>query len=458
MTQPLQIHMPANGWSARPYQQPVWDYLYGGLKLAKDRGYPRDLMGGRAICEWHRRAGKDSTGLNILATAAMMRPGLYCHILPTFKQARNIAWDGIGRDGKRMRDAFPKELFVRPPRDDEMTMWFRTEQLGELSIFKEFGSDQVDGMRGLNMLGTVFSEFAWQDPRAWDVVRPMLAENGGWALFISTPCGRNHWDKLYQTHENDPNWFVETLTVEDTFDENGDRIISEEVLAEERKSMSEELFQQEYYCSRDAGLEGAYYARAMAEALKDGRIGELRHNSGSGIWTWWDLGHYDATSIWFVQVTPREIHVLDYEEGTQKSMEEWIKIVKEKPYVYDGHVLPHDVEVHEYSTGTSRRIFAQNHGLNPLVVAPKLSPEQQIESVRAMLGRCWFDAAKCARGLNALRAYRAQRDEKKGLLMPVHDWTSHAASAFAQGATTLLRQTTRHMAPIQMPMARSAYG
>lgn len=464
MSDVLTLDFPYN-WNPRHYQQNVWDYMYQGIERGRALGFPASEIGPRAICVWHRRAGKDLTALHILATAMQKRPGLYMHVLPTQVQARRIAWHGKDRSGKPMLAGFPPKLFTRSPREDSMTLWMRCGQ-AELdiqegrrhpseeaeSVFREIGSDDVDSMRGQNPVGVVFSEYAWQDPTAWDVVRPIIAENGGWAMFISTPYGMNHFHTLYEQNKDDPHWFTEILSADSTYMDQArtQRVLPDVVLEAEKKTMSRELFEQEYYCSFVGGMVGAYYAQALADLLAEDRIKPLGRNSGQGVWTWWDIGYHDATAIWFVQSTPQETTVIDYMEGTQQSLEQWAKRLHEKPYNYAGHVFPWDIGKHDPMTGRTSLQFIQRLLHEPILIAPKSHPPDRIEAVRMTLSRCWFDSVKCARGLTALRQYRAEKNEKSGLLMPVHDWTSHAADAFGHGCQMLEQQ--RHMGGFRGPI------
>ena len=455
-------------WSARQYQQPVWDYLMSGIVKGMKEGFSG--IGPRALCVWHRRAGKDAVAVNATAMASQMRPGNYAHVLPSLRQGRKVVWEGKDRSGNPMLNAFPRALHTRQPRDDEMTLWVRTPSEEEryravglnpppgatatpgTAQWQVLGSDRYDALRGGNYFGVVFSEYAWQDPMAWQVVSPILAENGGWALFISTPNGMNHFSEMYETAQMDPLWFCEKLTVKNTQRPSGLPVVSEEMLAQEQKSMSSVMFDQEYHCSFAAGMEGALYAEQMAYIADEGRIRNVPWEPSVDVWTWWDLGMADATAIWFVQHVHQELRVIDYLEDTGKGLTHYAKKLKELPYVYGGHIMPHDIKVREMGTGKSRKEIAESLGLRPITVSPKLSIEDGVEAVRATLPRCYFDKTKCKRGLDALRQYRTEWQPEKNTFTqtPVHDWTSHPADAFRYGALTLRRQKHRPMRPIKV--------
>lgn len=222
-----QIRLP-NDWTPRAYQIPVMSYLDGGGK--------------RAMSLWHRRAGKDSAGLNYAAKEMFRRPGVYWHLLPSQRQARKVVWNNVDRQGRRMIDqAFPEALRARKL-SDEMLIEFKNGSVWQLA-----GADNYDALVGANPVGVVFSEWALTNPQSWDFIRPILMENGGWAWFNTTPRGRNHAFQMAVMAQKNPAWFFERLTVEDT------QVLTKEHMQEERLSgMSEDKIQQEYYCSFEA--------------------------------------------------------------------------------------------------------------------------------------------------------------------------------------------------------------
>ena len=393
-------------WAPRPYQFPLWKFMEDGGK--------------RAVAVWHRRAGKDLLSVNWCAVSALTRPGLYWHLFPTYNQGRKIAWDGMTRDGRKFIEHFPKEMW-EAVNNTEMRLTLKNG-----SIYQVVGTDNVDRLVGANPVGVVFSEYSLQDPRAWDYIRPILAENGGWALFIYTARGRNHgYDMLNMARRNE-RWFQQTLTVDDT------RAISIEAVDEERESgMPEEMIQQEFYCSFDAPLVGSYYGTAMAKLLADGRLGSLPYEPRLEVHTAWDLGVSDSTAIVFYQKHGQEIRIIDYYEASGEGMAHYAKVIKERDYVYGEHLAPHDIQVRELGSGKSRLEVARELGIRFRVV-PNLRIDDGIEAVRTTLPKCWFDEKKCTHLIESLRQYRKDFDEKHKVFRdkPLHDWTSHPADAF----------------------------
>ena len=418
-----------NSWEPRGHQLPLWGFLENGGK--------------RAVAVWHRRAGKDSTALNFTACAAHERQANYWHMLPSAKQGRKGVGEAIDRQGRRVIDqAFPEAL-RDSKRDDEMLIRLKCG-----STWQVVGSDNFDSLIGANPAGVVFSEYSVADPRAWDYIRPILAENGGWALFIYTPRGRNHGSSLYEMARKTPGWFAEKLTVDDT------NIIGPEIIAEERASdMPEEMIQQEYYCSFQAALVGAYYGKLMETAERDNRITSVPWQPDYPVITAWDLGVGDATAIWFAQQVGREIHLIDYYEHAGVGLDHYAKVLAEKPYAYDmrqGYILPHDADVKEMSTGRSRLETLNQLGMRTgRRILPNDRIEDGINAARVILPRCWFDETKCARGIEALRQYRKAWDDERKVFndKPEHDWTSHPADAFRYLARGLREPLDPHKGP-----------
>lgn len=398
----IEVRIP-NNWRPRDYQKPLWRALQSGCH--------------RAVAIWHRRAGKDTTALNWTATQACTVPGVYWHMLPTQKQAKRVVWDGINKNGERIID----QVFPRQIRKSVNKTEMKIETVTG-SIWQLCGSDNYNSLVGGNPRGVVFSEWPLTDPAAWDFIRPILAENGGWAIFIYTPRGHNHgWD-LYEMAIRNKDWFCQLLTVGDT------GAISGKVINEEKEAgMSDDMVNQEFFCSFDAPQFGAYYAKQ----IKQSSICSVKWEPTIPVDTYWDLGVDDSTTIWFVQTVGNEIHLIDYYECTGEGIGWYVKVLREKPYTYGKHWAPHDIKVRELGTGKSRIEVAAALGLRFFVV-PMIPIDDGIQAVRDILPRCYFDFEACKRGVSALQQYHKLWNEatKTFLPRPCHDWTSHAADAF----------------------------
>ena len=382
--------------------------------------------GKRAVSVWHRRAGKDSTALNFTAASMFARKGVYWHMLPTVVQGRKVVWNGIDYHGRRIIDqVFPEKLRKRT-NNNEMLI-----ELINGSMWQVAGSDNYNSLVGSNPVGVVFSEWSLADPAAWNYIRPILLENGGWAMFIYTPRGKNHGFKTYDMARNNEAWHAELYTVEETRREDGTRIMTEEMLEEERNSgMADDMLQQEYYCSFDAGMAGAFYTDELNLAYEEGRVGDFPWDPARPCISVWDLGIQDATTIGIVQKNPMNGApvLIDYIEDRNQGLDYYIKKLNETPYTFTHHFGPHDIENRDWVTGRTRREIARDLGLD-FDVTPKLPLEDGIAATRNFLRRCYFNEKKTDKWLDALFSYRREYNDKLDIYSdrPVHDWSSHAS-------------------------------
>jgi len=411
------IDLPYN-WTPREYQaRPFWAMVDGEFKRA-------DLV-------WHRRAGKDLTTWNILIVKAFQRVGLYLYGFPTYAQARKVIWDGMTGAGRRFVDYIPQEL-IEATNSTEMKI-----TLVNGSILQLVGVDNIDRLVGTNPVGIALSEFPLQDPTALELLRPILAENGGWLLINGTPRGRNHGYTIWRTAKANPKtWLASLLTVDDTRREDGSPVVTQEAIDEERANgMSEEMVQQEFYCSFDASLHGAYYSKQVAAAYAEGRVCKVPVDCALPVHTAWDLGVGDATAIWFYQTFNREIRIVRYYENTGEGLPYYLGVLNEwrqrLGFAYGDHYGPHDLKVREMTSGRTRLEIARSQGL-PFVVLKKAGIDEGIDAARRIFSRCWFDEELCAPGLAALAEYTKDWDEKRKVFSdrPRHDWTSHGADGF----------------------------
>lgn len=422
-------------WRPWPHQMRFWDAFIG-------RGTKRNII------VWHRRAGKDQTALNAMVVKAHERVGMYWYVFPEYKQGREIFWDGMRDDGRRFRDAIPRDLILRS-RDDMMLI-----ELKNGSMIKVIGSDNADSIVGPNPVGCIFSEYSLQNPAAWNLVRPILSANNGWAVFVYTPRGRNHGYEMYrngleQMSKDPTRWFAQLLTRDDTtkilIGDDGNPLVDPltgkevwgpivplEVIEEDRATgMSDELIQQEYYCDFNAALEGAYYTKEIKLVYDQKRICNIPYNMSKPVHTAWDLGLDDSTAVWFFQVVHGSINIIDYKEWKNASLKEIITEIKNYAYIYGTHIGPHDITVREFSTRESRYNFAKRLGVK-FYPCPKLGVMDGIEAARRTLGLCYFDETKCTKGIEALTQYSKKWDPMRRVFSekPNHDWSSHASDAF----------------------------
>ena len=363
-------------------------------------------------------SGKDHTALFIALRQMLKRVCTVFYIFPTAKQARLAIWDGINSDGRRIIEYIPPELIANK-NDTEMKI-----RLENGSVLQFIGSTDVDRVRGTACYVAIFSEFATQDPNAWAVLRPALAQNDGIALFCSTPFGKNHFYDLYQLATASEKWYSSTLTASDTGH------IPAEVLEDERREMSEDLFQQEYYVSFEAGVEGAYYAKYLNKMRLNNQIGDVPYEVGFPVHTAWDLGVSDSTVIIFFQNIGQSIRIIDYYENNSQGLEHYANVLRTKDYVYGKHIAPHDIAVRELGSGMSRLEKARSLGIN-FITAPNLPVIDGIEAVRSTLGKMWIDATRCGRLIKVIDTYRKEWDDKRKVYRdkPLHDQYSDGADA-----------------------------
>jgi len=437
------IELPHN-WTPRIYQGRLWNYMLRG--------------GTRAEVIAHRRWGKDEVALHWSAVAAHDRVASYWHMLPQASQARKAIWDAINpHTGKRRIDeAFPLHLRKRT-REQDMFIEFKVG-----STWQVLGSDNFNSLVGSPPAGIVMSEWALCNPAAWAYLKPILDENGGWAMFITTPRGKNHAHAMLQMALRNPKWFAEVSNVLKTgrFSKSELEEQREEYRAMYGKDQGDAMFEQELMCSFEAAILGAYYGLEMADAQREGRIGSVPHDPSLPVFTAWDIGRTDDTSIWFYQVAWGEIRVIDHFKASGKDPKHYAEachgreiIVEEhgengKPvkwhlgapipesahriaYRYGLHWLPHDAKPKTFASPRSGLEQLRDFGIKAKIT-PKLSVQDGIMSARATLPHCWFDEERCDFGIESLRNYRREWDDEAKIFTdnPVHDWTSHASDAF----------------------------
>lgn len=359
----------------------------------------------------------------------MQKVGSYWHMTPEYGQCRKSVWDAVNpRTGKRRIDeAFPHAI-RESTRSQDMFIRFINGSTWQL-----VGSDNYNSLVGSPPVGLVFSEYALGDPKAWGYLRPVIAENNGYAIFITTPRGKNHAYTLFEMAKDDPAWYSGLITIEDSgllTKEQLDKELSE-YIATFGPEEGYALFRQEWYCGFDGAVSGAYYASIIDQLEANGQITSVPYEPTLPVTTAWDLGVGDATAIWFLQQAGQEIRVIDYFEASGEGLSYYVKELKAKPYIYDQHIMPHDIRVRELGTGKSRYEMAQSLGIRPIEIAKNIPIDDGINAVRATLPRMWFDKKKCAAGLELLRSYRKEYDDVRKTFKnkPLHDYTSHANDA-----------------------------
>lgn len=375
----------------------------------------------------HVRAGKTVACLMDLVDAALrcqLPNPRFAYVAPYYAQAKDVAWSYL----KQYTAAIPGA----EPNESEL----RVDLPGGRRV-RLYGADNADRMRGIYLDGVVLDEYGdFGDPTAWPlVIRPRLSDRGGWAAFIGTPKGRNGFFEIREKAQANPNeWFSMTLRASET------GILPESELSDARKSLTDDQYAQEYECSFDAAIVGAYYGKEIATLETQKRIRSVPYDPSLEVYTAWDLGLDDATAIWFAQCVGNEVRIIDYYEINNKALSEVAKVLRsDKPYIYAEHYLPHDAEIRELMTAKSRKDSLESLGIRPIKVGSRQSVEEGINAARNLLPRCVFDETNCRQGIEALKQYRREWDDKLKTFRtrPLHDWTSHAADAFRYLAMNL---------------------
>jgi phage terminase large subunit len=430
----IRIKVPHH-YKPRSYQLPVFDAYKAGIK--------------RFVEVWHRRSGKDTTALNFSICRMLERVGQYWHIFPTYAQGKKAIWEGFTRDGMPILDYFPPELVERKDNNDLQITLING------SIYRVVGSDQIDSLVGSNPIGLIFSEYSIQIPEAWELLAPILVENGGWAMFIFTPRGQNHAFKLAEFAKKSENWHFSQKSIDETRRdaEGEDRspVVTPADLDDERaRGADEDFIEQEYYCSFTGYRTGSYFGKEMVKADHEKRITSVPWEPRLYVFTVWDLGVSDTTAIWFFQKSGLELRAIDYYEMAGEGLPHYFKMLRTRPYVYSNHYAPHDIEVRELSSGKSRRQIAQEMGYN-FIPVPNIPLADGIQNVRMTLPRFWFDSQKCAKGIQSLINYHREYNEKLRdyKVQPAHDDSSHGADAFRYACLIVDRENNGVVAPIQ---------
>jgi phage terminase large subunit len=435
-----------NNWRPRPHQMAVWRYLERGGK--------------RVILHAHRRFGKDDVALHWTATALHRRVGTYWHMLPQAEGARKAIWDAVNPHTgmRRIDEAFPPILRATT-RENEMFIRFKCG-----STWQVVGSDNFKSLVGTPPVGLVFSEWAKAHPAAWAYLAPILVENGGWMLGITTPEGRNHSYEMHRMAVRDPAWHAEVITVEDTIRMCEAAGVAPPISLADVETQRKEyhalfgvdagdaLIQQEWFVSFEAAILGAYYAKGLARVENAGHICAIDRHPGYPVNTAWDIGVDDPMAIWVFQAGPGWLHVIDYIEGSNAGFDHYCGWLKERGYTGGKDYVPHDAKQREPGAPGARTriqtLFAL--GRNPVLV-PNHKPMDRINAARRLLeaGVVWFDEERCASGLQMLRSYRQEWDQIARVFRKTakHDFASHGADSFGHMAVALEFSAPRGASP-----------
>lgn len=386
---------------------------------------------GVVVC--HRRFGKTVWAINHILRDALMsaKPNpRYAYMAPTYRQAKNVAWDYI----KQFAGKIPGVKFHETELRCDLPNGARISLLG---------AENPDSLRGIYLDGCVMDEVADMPENVFpEVIRPALSDRKGWCVFVGTPKGHNAFYEVYEQASGDEDWLCAVYRASET------GILDAEELRAAQQMMSADQYAQEFECSWTANVPGAIYGKELEQCQADGQITVVPYDPSVRVDTWWDLGVGDSTAIWFTQTVGRLVCVIDFYEARGEGLPHYCKILTGRNYLYGTHNAPHDIEVRELGSGKSRREVAWDLGLNFRVV-PRLPLEDGIHAAQMLIPRLLFDAEKCKVGLDALRQYHRAYNERTRSFRatPVHDWSSHAADAFRYLAVGIRESGVRTAAP-----------
>lgn len=429
-------------YQSRDYQKPFWSAFHSGrYKIF--------------VKVWHRRAGKDLTDWNAAIERTAEEPMTCKYAFPTNDMARENLWESITNDGMPFTDFVPMELRVKRNKgDDGLNDSLKRIEFITGGSLRVISVHKPGRARGGNSKLFVLSEFQAMDPIVIDIIMPIIEANGGVLLVNMTANGDSAARGMMQAWEADPDVWTSTLTVDDTPVFTAEQMIRIRRQTVERfiaRGQSEEeanaFVDQEYYCSWESPVVGSYFGSAMRRAKDEGRITRVPYESQLPVNTYWDLGVDDSMSIWFVQLFNREVRMIDYFESSGEGFAFYARVLKGqqegfermKYYLYGRHYAPHDIKVRNMGEDAKTRLeVAQGVGIKFETVKRVAQKEDGIEAIRTVLGRCWFDGEKCKRGIDALKGYQKEWDEKMMIYKdkPVHNWTSHGTDAFQTMALT----------------------
>jgi hypothetical protein len=395
----------------------TYEYPYKARDAFKDF-HKREERWAVLVC--HRRAGKTvATICDIIrrAITESKQDARYAYIAPYYAQAKNIAWDYLLK--------FAAPAIVKA---NQSELWIELVNGAKVRLF---GADNPDALRGLYLDGVVLDEYADMKPRLWgEIVRPLLTDRQGWATFIGTPKGHNAFYNIYTEAQKNPNWYVKTLRA----DQSG--LIPDVELLDAQASMSANQYEQEFLCSFEAAILGAYYGQEMRRITDLNRIINVEYDPMYSCNTAWDLGFNDSTAIIWFQVVHGEIRVLDHHSSNGQAIPYYTGLIKSKEeefgYKYGTHWLPHDARAKTLASGGKSIIeqISAKIDIKHLKIVPNLSLQDGIQATRLALTRTWFDN-RCEELIECLRQYQREWDDDKKVFRdrPKHDWTSHSSDA-----------------------------
>jgi len=394
----------------------------------------------------HRRAGKSLTALSVLVIAALREPGLYIYLMPQTNQARKVMWQGMGSDSIRFLDRIPPQI-IRRINNQEMSVELIN---GSRIVF--VGSNNFDGLIGVNSKMILYDEYSLSNPMARELLAPVLLESGGVEIVFGTPRGHNHGYRLYEMAISNPSWYVRKLTIEDTKREDGSPVITQEMLEEEKKGgKSLAILEQEYYCSFEAGSVGAMFVVEMSRAETEGRICDFEIRAHVPVNVSWDLGLNDQCARTLFIDNNGTIEVLGYIESNNMGLDGyWKELLELKEKLgfrkWGYNIFPHDIRNREIGNQARSRLQVVGDMQIPgIMIAPKTPIPDRMEAVRIFIAQSKFHKTNCLKLIRCLKEAMREYDEINQVFKDkiVHNYCSDGVDSYSYGAVVWRHQFSR---------------
>ena len=427
------IEFPVN-WKPYPFQKDVWSYLIKGGKTA--------------LCIWHRRSGKDIVALNWVILCCLKDPGVYWYVLPTQNQAKMTIWDGVTLEGRSYLSFVPKAAIKSITKAD-LTITFVNG-----SILKFVGASRPDNLRGSGIKGAVVSEYAvMNEDMISSVVMPMIVRSKGWIVYLYTPSPdskQTHGFDLYERLKSEKNIFTQILTIEDTADSNGGRLVSNDDLMS--MGIGEAQKAREFYCAFDAWKftrkkEGGF-THALALAENEGRIYNFNYRADKLVNTYWDVGIVDYTVIWFIQELQDHISVIDVIIDKGRDFKYYLGEMKNCPYKYGKNVLPHDMARRGQPTLDTRlqtaNDIAASLGFKPFSLGRRYLREEMFAKGREIINICHFNKNKCQNALELLMKFEPSKRINNNVASTIETDVADSFCYMAMDAKTIKQKEREH--------------
>jgi len=312
-------------------------------------------------------------------------------------------------------------------------------------------ADNIKSLEGFNIAW--FEEAQNITHKSLKTLRPTIRVNGSQIIFTWNP--QQPTDPIDEFC-NDMQGRDDVLVIHVNYHDNAFLPDASLIEIEIDRKTYPETFDHIWLGDYDTQFQGHYYAKLLSTARDEGRITEAPYKAGADVFTAWDLGMRDSTTIWFAQCVGLQWRIIDYYEANFEELDHYADLIKDKPYRYGAHYLPHDGKHERLGMRGSIKDQLRGMGLNDIVTLSATTVDSGISLAKSLIKECYFDKEKCADGLHALNHYKSKYDETKKVYKELHDWASHGADGFRYLAQAIdLRRTTSKPRPHRAAPPRS---